>query len=309
MNPPPSPWDPPDDGAIHRDDTPLDVPLVEEAGSDEPALEACWRCGKSVDMSLGVCPICRAPSRSAQPRRTYPRYTRPAVEPAGDLAGIVPRGIKAVLWTFAIMLFVSVIQAWWLRDGSGIGRLPAQEQQRVLLQQLLVFELVDTILLLIAVVWATRPPSFPQNARRYASAWLAAGPVLAVLLGFNWAYHQMILEIIGRQPFIELIELDIRSNPALIIFAICVYPAIAEELFFRYLALSHLRTVMGVHGAVWVSSVMFGMAHIHVPLSIPILIVVGVGLGYMRVWSGGLAIPMVMHGLHNAAVLLLESKL
>jgi membrane protease YdiL (CAAX protease family) len=84
---------------------------------------------------------------------------------------------------------------------------------------------------------------------------------------------------------------------------------IVEELFFRYLVLGHLRTVMGMHGAVWVSSVMFGMAHVHAFGSVPILIVVGAGLGYMRVMSGSLAVPMLMHGLHNAAVLAWEGSL
>jgi uncharacterized protein len=220
----------------------------------------------------------------------------------------VAQPIRAVLWVFAIMLATSVIQAWWLRDGSGIERLPQKEQRRVLLEQLIVFEAIDTFLVVVAFIWASRPPAFWRSDRQYAAAWLTAGPLLALLLGVNWSYHEVLRNALGRPPFIEFIELDVRSNPALIILAVCVQPAIVEELFFRYLALTHLRSVMGLHGAVWVSSVMFGMAHIHVPLSIPILILVGAGLGYMRVWSGGLAIPMVMHAVHNAVVLYLESK-
>ena len=37
---------------------------------------------------------------------------------------------------------------------------------------------------------------------------------------------------------------------------------IIEELFFRYLALGTLRRYLGVHGAVWVSAVMFGVGHV-----------------------------------------------
>jgi len=207
-----------------------------------------------------------------------------------------------------MMLGTSVIQAWWLRDGSGIERLPRKEQQRVLLEQLIVFEAIDTFLVVVAFAWASRPPAIRRSDSQYAAAWLSAGPLLALLLGINWSYHELLRNALGQPPFIEFIELDVRSNPALIVLAVCVQPAIVEELFFRYLALTHLRSVMGLHGAVWVSSVMFGMAHIHAPLSIPILILVGAGLGYMRVWSGGLAIPMVMHAVHNAVVLYLECK-
>src|SRR5581483_9169148 len=90
---------------------------------------------------------------------------------------------------------------------------------------------------------------------------------------------------------------------------VCLQPAVVEELFFRYLALGALRTVTGTAAAVLVSSVMFGMAHIFNPLGIPMLIVVGVALGAMRVASGGLLLPMVMHATHNAVVLFLAAKL
>jgi CAAX protease family protein len=309
MNPPPpSPWDiPQEDQTFPADET----PAGETGATEAPApshLEACWRCGKWVDLRASACPVCRAAIRAQPaPGAYYHRDARPF--PEQPLAAeSVPQPIKAILWMFAIMLGTSVVQAWWLRDGSGIEHLPAKEQQRVLLQQLLVFEGMDTFLVVIALTWASRPLRLRRTDGQYAAAWLAAGPMLALLLGINWTYHEFLRKAIGQPPFIEYIELDVRSNPAPIIFAVCVWPAIVEELFFRYLALTHLRSVMGVHGAVWVSSVMFGMAHIHVPLSIPILILVGAGLGYMRVWSGGLAIPMLMHAVHNAVVLYLESK-
>jgi uncharacterized protein len=85
-----------------------------------------------------------------------------------------------------------------------------------------------------------------------------------------------------------------------------VQPAIVEELFFRHLVLGSLRTTLGGHGAVWLSSVMFALAHIGTPISLPVLMVLGVVLGYARWGSGGLALPMVLHFLHNLFVLLLE---
>src|SRR5205814_1772114 len=89
---------------------------------------------------------------------------------------------------------------------------------------------------------------------------------------------------------------------------ICIQPAIVEELFFRYIALGTLTRVMGIAGALCVSSVMFGMAHSSVLLSIPILTVVGAGLGLVRVLSGSILLPMLLHGLHNAVVLYLEFR-
>jgi CAAX protease family protein len=82
-----------------------------------------------------------------------------------------------------------------------------------------------------------------------------------------------------------------------------------EEWFFRYLALGSLRPFVGVHGAVLISAVMFGTAHIFNPLGIPMLMVVGVVLGYARVASGGMLLPILMHFGHNAAILLIEALL
>jgi membrane protease YdiL (CAAX protease family) len=100
----------------------------------------------------------------------------------------------------------------------------------------------------------------------------------------------------------------IGASATWLVLAICVQPAIFEELFFRYLTLGHLRSVTGVHGAVWVSSLIFGLAHLGVPLSIPMLVVVGVVLGYARVWSGSLLLPMLMHAAHNLVIVYLETQ-
>src|SRR5258708_36568856 len=92
----------------------------------------------------------------------------------------------------------------------------------------------------------------------------------------------------------------------LVLVSYCLEPALIEELFFRYLALDTLRGVMNVHAAVAVSSVMFGLAHIGVPLSIPMLALVGVALGYARVASGRLALPVLLHFLHNFVIVLMR---
>ena len=118
----------------------------------------------------------------------------------------------------------------------------------------------------------------------------------------------MLQEYIGKQPHLEVIEINFKTNVFLVALAVCVQPAVIEELFFRYSCLGHLRKVMNVHGAIWVSAVMFGLAHLHNPIGMPVLIVIGAGFGYMRVASGSLALPIILHGLHNAAVLLMEGK-
>jgi membrane protease YdiL (CAAX protease family) len=85
----------------------------------------------------------------------------------------------------------------------------------------------------------------------------------------------------------------------------CVQPAIVEELFFRYLALGALSRATTMTTAVWVSAVMFAMAHIYNPLGLPYLFLAGVVFALARLY-GGLLLPMILHLLHNFAVMAIE---
>jgi CAAX protease family protein len=88
---------------------------------------------------------------------------------------------------------------------------------------------------------------------------------------------------------------------------VCIQPAVVEEFFFRYLAMNAIRRHVGMHGTVWVVAVMFGLAHIGQPIGIPVLILAGVFLGYARILSGGLLLPMLLHLIHNTVFLYLQT--
>jgi membrane protease YdiL (CAAX protease family) len=269
-----------------------------EDDEDEPRQVACWRCGKLVAEDEDVCPYCRANlGRDRAPRAGTAADVRAAAGP-----------LKVVLWFFAFQLGVAVAYAAYLRHDPPPAGARA-EQERWLLQSMLVIETIDTLLVLAAVGAAGAPPRIRRSAGARVAAWVAGAPVLALLLGINILYGQMLQALAGQQPHLEVVEINFRTHFWLVLLAVCVQPAVVEELFFRYLALGQLRRVMGNHGAVWVSAVMFGMAHLYNPLGMPVLIVVGAGLGYMRVASGGMALPVLMHGFHNAVVVALDGKL
>ena len=90
----------------------------------------------------------------------------------------------------------------------------------------------------------------------------------------------------------------------LALLAECVQPAFVEELFFRHLALGTLRRFLAPGGAVLVSSLMFALAHVYRPLSFPIFVLIGMGLGWLRVLSGSLLLPILLHFLHNLIIVL-----
>jgi membrane protease YdiL (CAAX protease family) len=56
---------------------------------------------------------------------------------------------------------------------------------------------------------------------------------------------------------------------------------------------------------VLLSSFFFAAAHLGQLIAFPVLFLLGVVLAYARVYSGGLALPMLIHFLHNFAVLYL----
>jgi membrane protease YdiL (CAAX protease family) len=121
-------------------------------------------------------------------------------------------------------------------------------------------------------------------------------------MAMNFAYIHLVKTGLGLPDA----AFEMAKRPELfawVLLAICIQPAIVEELFFRYLALGHLRTILGTSGAVIVSGVMFGLAHINNPLGIPYLIVMGIGLSMIRVAGRSLAIPILIHFAHNAMVL------
>ncbi|HYO25375.1 MAG TPA: CPBP family intramembrane glutamic endopeptidase, partial [Lacipirellulaceae bacterium] len=92
----------------------------------------------------------------------------------------------------------------------------------------------------------------------------------------------------------------------LTVLTLCVQPALVEEAFCRGLAIRLLRRVIGVHSTVMISATMFSLMHVAVLLSMPYLFLVGLALGYLRIASGTIWLPIVVHFFHNLLVLMIE---
>jgi membrane protease YdiL (CAAX protease family) len=196
---------------------------------------------------------------------------------------------------FALFLLFSVIWGVILIEAG--PRMNSEE----ILRGMAVLEVIDTILVLVALAKVGRGPLPAVSGSATVSAWLVAVPVLAALLGLNHLYHEALRDFL-RQNGLARPAVPLDGAAVLLV---CVQPAVVEELFFRYVAFGALYRATGVHTAVWVSAVMFAVAHIYNPLGMPYLFLVGAVLGYARVW-GGLALPVVMHFFHNLAVLAIE---
>ena len=100
--------------------------------------------------------------------------------------------------------------------------------------------------------------------------------------------------------------LEERTEEWARLITICIQPAVMEELFFRHLALGASLEVISAKQAVFLSALLFAMAHLGTPLSIPTLTLLSIVLGMLRLLSGGLILPMLFHFFHNLLVVLLE---
>jgi membrane protease YdiL (CAAX protease family) len=268
-----------------EDPEPIPTPRIErkEEQIRPPNLVPCRRCGMEWEEGARFCPFCGV---------SLARRASPPPRPAGPSAA----PLLLVMGAYAVMLLTTVVYvvvvAFTAKDPTSPN----------IVGGLVVVELLLSFLVLLAV-WAVRgiEPTPEVSPRRRLVVWLLGLPILALMLGFNFVCGEVFRRIFPGLPT----ELGIPVN-ALTVLLICVQPAVIEELFFRYLALGALRSHVGLHLAVFLSSLMFAAAHLGQFPFIPALLVIGIGLGYVRHFSGGLLLPMLIHFGHNLVVLLAQ---
>lgn len=257
------------------------IPLV-----DPVQAIRCWRCSRVEIPTAGRCPACHA---------------RVADDTEGrSLTGVVVRepaaAVTSILVMYGLFLLTSVVWGWVLLANE--TKLTEQDA----IAGMAVIEVIDTVLVLatLAMIGFVAMPRPPKGTR--ALCWVLAGPALFLLICGNVLYAAILHDLIRPRAFLPP---EATALSAVNILLICVQPAIIEELFFRYLALGVLYRATGMATAVWVTAVMFAVAHLYNPLGVPYLFVAGVVFGYARVY-GGLLLPIVMHFLHNLAVIAIE---
>jgi membrane protease YdiL (CAAX protease family) len=328
--PPPYPWPPPPFDPPSAQEIPEVLPVENEhipqvepvlIPSVEPAVfegltGVCWRCGKPVAQQVVQCPWCAAPLDStfqgvsvALPRRR--RWSLRAL-----LAVLV--GYAVILGSLiagAVMVYLKA-EKLGLFMPNGLPNPQNLDKFRDLeLQYTVVASVVMALLVLATWVAAGKIRRLPNPSPGHRLTVWVLGPVLVLpaLLLLNIGYTMLMQQLVSKETLeiMQRLERALAQVP-LYCFLLTVPPAIFEELFFRYLALGAMYDALrgggrnlALHLSVFLSGVMFGAAHLGQALAIPYLILVGVVLGYMRVASGGLLLPMLLHFLHNGAVVLL----
>jgi membrane protease YdiL (CAAX protease family) len=124
--------------------------------------------------------------------------------------------------------------------------------------------------------------------------------VLPLVSLVGWLQGQLWGDAGGSNPLLELV-LNSHNVPALACFgftAIVLAP-LFEETIFRGALLPVAARRLGPLGGVLLSALIFAVAHLSLGELLPLL-VLGIGLGWLR-WSGGrLGSCVLMHALWNA---------
>lgn len=142
---------------------------------------------------------------------------------------------------------------------------------------------------------ALRPPG---RALLYA---LVGVPLfLAVSAGWEVALAEL---GVHREPQ-EVLEVLAGLGPAgkaAAVVGICVGAPLAEELLFRGAWFSRLEPRLGTWPTILLTGLSFGVVHLGSPWTVPVLAVLGIGLGWLRARSGSAWPGVLAHGLNNAA--------
>jgi sodium transport system permease protein len=178
-------------------------------------------------------------------------------------------------------------------------------EKRGLLTALLITQYGFFLLPTLAVVFGLGYSARQTLALRWPSARQAAGTVLVGATAWL-AVAGLVLRL--APPPVALVKalerlLMLGDQPMplwLILLAVAVTPAICEELFFRGVVLSGLRS-LGQWPAISVSAVLFAVAHASIYRLLPTL-VLGLALGYLVWKTGSILTSMLVHAMNNGLI-------
>lgn len=104
---------------------------------------------------------------------------------------------------------------------------------------------------------------------------------------------------VAPQPLIEhFLKMNDLKGQLYFIFLAVVAAPVMEEILFRGLLYPLLRNMMGIMPAVLISGFLFGIAHLHYPMVLP-LTFLGVLFALTYEYTGSLLLTILMHAVFN----------
>ena len=142
-----------------------------------------------------------------------------------------------------------------------------------------------------------RWPPLSRSLRQALKGFLMVLPLVSLV---GWLQGQLWGDPGGSNPLLELV-LNSHNVPALTCFGITaiVLAPLFEETIFRGALLPVAARKLGSTGGILLSAAVFAVAHLSLGELLPLL-VLGIGLGWLRLQSGRLGSCVLMHALWNA---------
>ncbi|MHC5009905.1 MAG: lysostaphin resistance A-like protein [Planctomycetota bacterium] len=264
-------------------------PPAEDALGPHTPREACGYCGAVLDPFFYFCTSCATPYKHEE--AVLPNVPRLQLTHGQRIAKKAP-AVARLFWTyFAVLVGSAVVTLLF------VG--PEFPTIAVFVMDGAIF--VTTAFFAVSY-WRSLVPQFKRIGFDHWEAWVGV-LALAPLLLLNYGYHHWLSDMMGApdESFIE----DLREaglSQAALVLTICIFPAVTEEIAFRGLVQHWLRIAVPIRTAIVLSSALFMAMHLSL-LSAPYLFAVGCLLGWVKWRTESLYPVMVIHFLHNLAVL------
>jgi Flp pilus assembly protein TadD/membrane protease YdiL (CAAX protease family) len=166
------------------------------------------------------------------------------------------------------------------------------------------------IIIVAAAGFARQPWGGPFQWPLRFGTWKIAAisfAVLVLLWSISTAFSHVYVQVMHKPPPVQhsvpLIQKALQTNPMIAWLAIPAVIPVMEEIFFRGLFYGAFEKRWGIKGAILGSGFMFACVHLQL-IGFFYLFCVGLILAWARWRCGSLGLPIVIHGLNNAVVLL-----
>jgi membrane protease YdiL (CAAX protease family) len=149
-------------------------------------------------------------------------------------------------------------------------------------------------------------PSGTQHAIASVGIWIATVAAIVLFYFCLGSIFGSVSQVATQIPAFatDAKRLQGQPTPAWIIAIVrdCLIVPIFEEVFFRGVLLSWLRSLLNVHGAIFAMAALFALMHGSLVVA-PYVFIFAVVAGYVRVCTGSTFNTIIMHCLNNSMLL------
>lgn len=248
----------------------------------------CLYCRAPLDARFYFCASCATPYKDEHSVLTPVRPLRPTV---GQLVKQRAPSVSVLWWTY-----FSVIV------GLGSVLYVAAGQQSLGVHMVILdAALFVTTTFFTVYYWRSLVAQLKRFGFLHPAAWIGLG-LLVPVLAIGHGYHELVRAMIGEEgfDFVDTLR-DDGFNEAAIIFFMCIFPAVSEEIAFRGLLQHWLQLAIRPRRAILLAAALFSAMHLSL-VSAPYLFLGGILLGWVKWKTGSLYPSMLIHFLHNLAV-------